>query len=124
MWLEKHRSAVKHPPMKFNASSQGAEKAPIFGIKKISAFSTKAQSRFVSVVLDLYLCNSRINARGELRAYEGRRVSSKSQDSSVQDTDKGVADRNGREKNFPDKGSSTSDKSSRQINDVLQISPP
>ena len=43
----------------------------------------------------LYLCSSGSNARGESRAREGRRVSSKSP-SRVRDGDEGVAGRNGR----------------------------
>ena len=48
----------------------------------------------------LYLCSSGSDARGESRALEGRRVSSKSP-SRVRDRDEGVAGRNGREKYFP-----------------------
>ena len=48
------------------------------------------------LMVSLYLCSSGSNARGELRAREGRRVSSKSP-SRVRDGDEGVAGRNGRE---------------------------
>ena len=51
------------------------------------AFSTNAQSRFASVVVD---------GRGESRAHEGRHVSSKSP-SRVRDGEEGVAGRNRRE---------------------------
>ena len=51
----------------------------------------------------LYLCSSGSNARGELRALEGRRVSSK-KPLSVRDGDEGVDGRNRREKYFPDEG--------------------
>ena len=52
----------------------------------------------------LYLCSPRSNARGESRALEGRRVSSKSP-SRVRVGDKGVAGRNYKEQCFPDEGS-------------------
>ena len=55
------------------------------------------------VTVSLYLCSSGSNARGELRALEGRPNSSKSP-SRVQDGGEGVAGRNGREKYFPDEG--------------------
>ena len=48
------------------------------------------------LMVSLYLCSSGSNARGESRAGEGRRVSSKSP-SRVRDGDKGVAGRNWRE---------------------------
>ena len=80
-----------------------------------SAFSTNAQSRFASVVVDrdlgplglsrphltvsLYICSSGSNARGESRALEGRRVSSKKR---VQNRDEEVAGRNYRELCVPD----------------------
>ena len=62
---------------------------PIFGATKGSAFSTNAQSKSASLVLDsvlgplgiahltvsLYLCSSRSNAIGESRPFEGSRVS-------------------------------------------------
>ena len=48
------------------------------------------------LMVSLYLCSSGSNARGELRAQEERRVSSKSP-SRVRDGDEGVAGRNGRE---------------------------
>ena len=89
----------------------------IFGTTKTSAFSTNAQSRFALAVLDdvlgpqrlpdgflLILFSSGSNAPGELKAPEGRLVSSKSP-SRVQDRDKGIAGRNGREKYLPVKGS-------------------
>ena len=73
------------------------------GVK--SAFPANAQSRFASAVLDgvlgpprletahlmvpIYLCSSGSNAQGELRAIEGRCVSSKSP-SRVQDGNEGV----------------------------------
>ena len=56
------------------------------------------------LTVSLYLCSSGSNARGESRAREGRRVSSKSP-SRVRDGDEGVAGRKGREKYFSDKGS-------------------
>ena len=69
-------------------------------------FNKNTQSSFVTVVLDgvlepphltvpLYLCSSGSNARGESRAREGRRVSSKSP-SRVRDGDVGVAEKNRR----------------------------
>ena len=54
--------------------------------------------------VSLYLCSSRSNARGELRALEGRRVSPKSPWRG-RDGDEGVAGKNGREWSFPDEGS-------------------
>ena len=48
------------------------------------------------LTVSLYLCSSGSNTRGESRAQEGRRVSSKSP-SRVRDGDEGVAGRNGRE---------------------------
>ena len=48
------------------------------------------------LTVSMYLCSSGSNARGESRAREGRRVSSKSP-SRVQDWDEGVAGRNYRE---------------------------
>ena len=83
----------------------------IFGTTKACAFSANAQSRFVSFVLDgvlgptgilhhtwlLYLCSSRSNARGEVRALEGLRVSTKSP-SRMRDRGEGVVERNYREK--------------------------
>ena len=48
------------------------------------------------LTVSLYLCSSGSNARGESRAREGRRVSSKSP-SRVRDRDEGVVGRNGRE---------------------------
>ena len=56
------------------------------------------------LTVSLYLCSSGSNARGESRAQEGRRVSSKSP-SRVRDGDEGVVRRNGREQCFSDKGS-------------------
>ena len=56
------------------------------------------------LTMSLYLCSSGSNARGKSRAWEGRRVSSKSP-SRVRDGDEGVAGRNGREYCFPDEGS-------------------
>ena len=56
------------------------------------------------LTVSLYRCSSGSNARGELRAWEGRRVSSKSP-SRVRDGDEGVAGRNVRELCFPDEGS-------------------
>ena len=47
------------------------------------------------LTVSLYLCSYRSNTRGESRALEGRRLSSKSP-SRVQDGDGGVAGRNGR----------------------------
>ena len=49
------------------------------------------------LTVSLYLCSSGSNARGESRALEGRRVSSKSP-SRVRDGDEGVAGRNVRER--------------------------
>ena len=48
------------------------------------------------LTVSLYLCSSRSNARGESRALEGRRVSSKST-SRVRDGDEGAAGMNERE---------------------------
>ena len=56
---------------------------------------TSAQSA-AHLTVSLYLCSSGSNARGESRAREGRRVSSKSP-LRVWDGDEGVAGRNGRE---------------------------
>ena len=55
-------------------------------------------------MVSLYLCSSGSNARGESRAREGRRVSSKSP-SRVRDGDEEVAGRNGREYCSPNEGS-------------------
>ena len=49
-----------------------------------------------SLTVSVYLCSSGSNAQGELRAREGRSVSSKSP-SRVRDRDEEVAGRNGRE---------------------------
>ena len=60
--------------------------------------------RATHLKVSLYLCSSGSNARGESRAREGRRVSSKSP-SRVRDGDEGVAGRNGQKLCFPDEGS-------------------
>ena len=53
--------------------------------------------------VSLWLCSSRNNSRGELRALEERHVSSKSP-SRVRNGDEGVAGRNYREMRFPMRG--------------------
>ena len=75
--------------------AKGNRALPIFGTMKSKAFSTIAQLWFVPIVVDsvlgplsvpssthltvsLYLCSSRTNPRGELRAIKGHCVSSES----------------------------------------------
>ena len=100
---------------------------------KKSAFSTNAQSRFcascywccpgtsapgvVHQTVSLYLCSSASNARGESRAREGRRVSSKSP-SRVWDRDKGSCWEERKRIVFPRGG--VIDLNSKQINDFSQ----
>ena len=94
-----HKKLLSNEALLLMALSRGVVKRgakwaclfPILGTMKTIAFSTNAQSRFASIVLDstsassaaylvvsLYFCSSRSNAGGKLQALEGRSVSSKS----------------------------------------------